>query len=213
MIKTDKKEHILSAAEQVFAAHGYEGASTRHIAGEAGVNMAMLNYYFGSKDGLFKAVLERRIAGMRRELMQVKEQDIPPWDKIVQVIDVYLNRVMANNSFHRLIHRELSLAQRSGLGDILSEHVLHNVNIIKSIIREGIQDGSFREVDVEMTIASLLGTKYYIINSSLVASKMLEKDFADQEVMEHDIKPRIRKFFHEYLQVFLLKHDTEKTYH
>lgn len=42
--KEDKKEHILNTAERVFAEYGYEGASTRLLAGEAGVNMAMLNY-------------------------------------------------------------------------------------------------------------------------------------------------------------------------
>jgi len=208
-IKQDKKEHILNTAEKVFAELGYEGASTRHLAGEAGVNMAMLNYYFGSKDGLFKAVLERRISSMRRELLQVKEQPIASWDKVLQVIDVYLNRVMLNNCFHRLIHRELSLSQRSEMGDFISEHVLHNVNIINSIIKEGIEEGDFKEVDVEMTISSVLGTMYYIINSSQVASKMLFKDFQDPEVMEKEIKPRIRTFLHDYLKVFLLKHDSQ----
>jgi AcrR family transcriptional regulator len=59
--KTDKKDHILDVAERVFAELGYDGASTRLISGEARVNMAMLNYYFGSKEGVFLAIFERRI--------------------------------------------------------------------------------------------------------------------------------------------------------
>jgi AcrR family transcriptional regulator len=48
--KIDKKDHILDVAERVFSELGFDGASTRTISGEAGVNMAMLNYYFGSKE-------------------------------------------------------------------------------------------------------------------------------------------------------------------
>ena len=47
----DTRERILDAAEAVFMAHGYEGASMRQITGEAGVNLAAVNYHFGSKEG------------------------------------------------------------------------------------------------------------------------------------------------------------------
>jgi AcrR family transcriptional regulator len=59
--KIDKKDHILDVAERVFSELGFDGASTRVISGEAGVNMAMLNYYFGSKEGLLLAVFRRGI--------------------------------------------------------------------------------------------------------------------------------------------------------
>lgn len=51
---------ILDAAEQAFVEHGYGGASLRSIAREAGVNQAMVSYYFESKEGLFSAVIGRR---------------------------------------------------------------------------------------------------------------------------------------------------------
>ena len=59
--KADKKDHILDVAEKVFSEFGYDGSSTRLISSEANVNMAMLNYYFGSKEGLFIAIFERKI--------------------------------------------------------------------------------------------------------------------------------------------------------
>ncbi|MCC9136010.1 TetR/AcrR family transcriptional regulator [Pontibacter silvestris] len=207
--KEDKKEHILSIAEKVFAELGYEGASTRHLAQEAGVNMAMINYYFGSKDGLMKAVLERRITGMRNSLVEVKELNIPSWEKLKQAIDLYLDRVMENNSFHRIIYREVSLTQRSDMADFISDNILKNINALKDIVEEGIQNGAFRHVDVEMVIASILGTKYFIVNSPQISSRLLKKDFQDQDVMEKEIKLRIKKFVHEYLQAFLLNNDPQ----
>ncbi|HSC78741.1 MAG TPA: TetR/AcrR family transcriptional regulator [Chitinolyticbacter sp.] len=51
---------ILDAAEVLFVEHGFDATSMRMITQTAGVNIAAVNYYFGSKDGLFKAVFERR---------------------------------------------------------------------------------------------------------------------------------------------------------
>ena len=110
--KVNKKERILEVAENLFAQLGYEGTSTRYLAQEAGVNMAMLNYYFGSKDGLLKAVLNRRVSGMLQALTGIKEQNISSWDKLIQAINSYLDRVLSNNYYYRILHRELSLRER-----------------------------------------------------------------------------------------------------
>src|SRR3984893_4216198 len=81
--KIDKKDYILDVAERVFSDLGFDGASTRMISGEAGVNMAMLNYYFGSKEGLFLAIFERKIASFQTLLQNIGNDDsISAWDKM-----------------------------------------------------------------------------------------------------------------------------------
>ena len=65
--KTDKQEIILSAAEKLFALHGFDGTTTRMLASEANVNIAMLSYYYGSKEQLFKALLESRAANFKKQ--------------------------------------------------------------------------------------------------------------------------------------------------
>ena len=59
---TDTKGRILDAAEQLFADFGFTTTSLRDITSEAGVNLASVNYHFGSKEALLTAVLARRIA-------------------------------------------------------------------------------------------------------------------------------------------------------
>jgi AcrR family transcriptional regulator len=54
----DTRRRILEAALHVFATEGYEGASTRQLAEQAGVNLPAIQYYFGSKEGLFRAVID-----------------------------------------------------------------------------------------------------------------------------------------------------------
>ncbi len=59
---TDTKTRILDAAEELFADHGFPATSMRDITQEAGVNLAAINYHFGSKEALLVSVLERKIA-------------------------------------------------------------------------------------------------------------------------------------------------------
>ncbi len=70
----DTGERILDAAERLFMAHGYEGTSMRQITGEAGVNLAAVNYHFGSKESLMQEVFRRRLDWLNEERMRVIDE-------------------------------------------------------------------------------------------------------------------------------------------
>ena len=63
----ETQTRILDAAEELFLLHGFEGASMRMLTARAGVNLAAINYHFGSKDALIEAVLRRRLDPMNAE--------------------------------------------------------------------------------------------------------------------------------------------------
>jgi AcrR family transcriptional regulator len=69
----DAQTRLLDAAERLFAEHSYHGISLRTITAEADVNIAAANYYFGSKEGLFRAVFERRLEPMNRQRREMLE--------------------------------------------------------------------------------------------------------------------------------------------
>jgi len=66
----DTRERILDAGERLFMAHGYEGTSMRQITGEAAVNLAAVNYHFGSKESLMQEVFRRRLDWLNEERMR-----------------------------------------------------------------------------------------------------------------------------------------------
>lgn len=70
----DTKERILDAGEALFMEHGFEATSLRQITAAAGVNLAAVNYHFGSKEELFQAVLTRRLDPMNAERVLLLEQ-------------------------------------------------------------------------------------------------------------------------------------------
>lgn len=66
----DPKERILDAAEREFAAHGFHGASLRSMTRAADVNVASIHYYFGSKEALLRATLERIVRPVNEERLR-----------------------------------------------------------------------------------------------------------------------------------------------
>lgn len=204
--KIDKKDHILDVAERVFADYGFDGASTRVISGEAGVNMAMLNYYFGSKEGLFLAIFERKISSFRTLLQNIGNDDsMSAWCKLDKCIDNYVERIIVNNCFQKLISREISMNKRWELTDKIIDILMVNVVEIRKIIEEGVNNGSFyKDIDVPMVIATIFGTKNYVINMPQLSSLILGHDVRDEKFMEEDLKPRIKTYMKRLLKAYLV---------
>jgi AcrR family transcriptional regulator len=68
------KERILSAAEELFARHGFAGASLRQVTSAANVNLAAVNYHFGSKDNLINEVFRRRLDELTERRLQALQE-------------------------------------------------------------------------------------------------------------------------------------------
>ncbi|EHQ27571.1 TetR/AcrR family transcriptional regulator [Mucilaginibacter paludis] len=204
--KIDKKDHIIDVAEKVFSELGYDGASTRMISGEAGVNMAMLNYYFGSKEGLYLAVFERKISAFRTLLQNIGNDDsITAWDKMERCIDNYVDRIITNSCFQKLINRELSLNKRTDLTDKMTSILMTNILEFKKIIQEGVDNGLFdADTDQEFTIMTIFGTKNYIINWPHIASLMIGHDISDEAFLEGNIKPRMKVYMKKLIKSYLV---------
>ena len=205
--KIDKKDHILDVAEKVFSDLGFDGASTRTISGEAGVNMAMLNYYFGSKEGLFLAIFERKIASFQTLLQNIgNDETITSWDKLSKCIDNYVDRIIVNNCFQKLINRELTMNKRWELTDKITQILMVNVIEIKKILDEGVKNKTFaKNIDAELVIATIFGTKNYIINTPHISSLILGHDIRDEKYLEEELKPRVKIYMKRLLQAYLMK--------
>ena len=172
----DKKEHIIEAAIDLFAQKGFEGTSIRDLAAKADVNVAMVNYYFGSKDKLFEALVEMK-AGSARGILEelLKDKSLTSIEKIDRIIDSYIERLFLNRKFHRVLHQELIMGQREALQESITNILLPNSIAIKIIIEEGIERGQFKQVDVTLTMVSLVGTINQVLLSKKYCLKLLEK--------------------------------------
>jgi len=173
--KADKRQKLLEVAESLFAKHGFEAVSVRQLAAEADVNLSMVSYYFGSKDGLFQEMIKSKFPQTRSVLEDLAQSDIHPWEKLTITIDMYVDKFFLGRAFHRVIMREMSLQQRPEHVNLIREHMARSQELIRGFIHEGQKKGLFKYVDVELTIATLFGTLSSAINQGALTCSMLKE--------------------------------------
>ena len=205
-LRPDRKNHILDVAQKLFSKYGFDGATTRMISREAGVNLAMLNYYFGSKEGLFLAIFERKIISFPQCLHCIGfNEDLTTWEKLAKCIDKVVESIIINDSFQELINRELVIQKRWAVNDKIAKVIMKNVYEVKMIIDEGVKNGHFnQDADTAMLTATLFGTKNYIMNIPHLSSLIIGNDVGNQRFLEEKLKPRIKVHIKKLFKAYLL---------
>ena len=203
--KLDTKSKILAIAEELFAELGFDATSTRLIAKKAGVNIAMLNYYFGGKEGLYMAILERHITANRVRLQHINSDNISSFEKLDRFIDGYVDGMKRSICVQKLMYIEMSLSLRSKLSEQIIELLSKNLVEVKRIIDDGVANGSFADVDSDMLIASMFGTKIYLINASPMAALLFNGDANCQELLSDEIVARLKAHLKRMFKLYLTK--------
>jgi AcrR family transcriptional regulator len=188
----DTRELLLKAASKLFAEKGFEAVTTRNLAKAADVNIAMIAYYFGSKDGLFKAMIEERFPKTASKLRLIQKQEGNAWDKISAIIDMFIERITGDGSFHKIVFRELTLEHRTEHRELILSGIEQNWKFIIKYIEEGQESGLFKaDIDPEFTLASLFGTLFQLINMPSWTNRLVgSKD--EKYVTTEAFKTRIR---------------------
>ena len=155
---SETEQRIFDAALVEFARKGKDGARMQSIADAAGINKAMLHYYFRRKDDLYGSVFEHT---MRRFMMSfgASLKEAPTFQKTLRAfIDGYVSFVQKNEHVMRLMVTE-NLAG----GTLLAEHVQHMRNqdgapprVMVERIRSAVEDGDIRPVDPDHTLLSIV---------------------------------------------------------
>ncbi len=202
--KIDKRAHILQVAEKLFASNGFEGTSVRDICTEATVNVAMVNYYFGNKEGLFEKLVEQKASFLKNQLEKIV--DNPAFNhiqKIDLVIDGYVTRMFQQRDFHNTIMREMSMRQREGMHKSMADIFMRNMRIIETIIKSGIKHKEFKKVDVEMTVGTILGVINVILQSPTICEQMMNEvidgDLYENEKFKHRLAKHLKQLMHSHL--------------
>ena len=188
----DKKEHIINNAIELFAEKGFEGTSIRDLAAKADVNIAMVNYYFGSKDKLFEAMVEYKASYLREKLEEIAvDKSKSNIEKMDSVIEEYVNRILSQHYYHRVIYHELMLKQRKDVHESILRIIGRNAIVVKNIIELGIRKKEFKKADPELTFASIIGTINQIVLSKTSCNNLLNKDESFNPYTDESFKKRV----------------------
>src|SRR5579871_6976373 len=172
----ESRAAILQAAAREFAEFGVAGARTDAIANEAGVNKALLYYYFKDKETLYGSVLNEAFAGLKEAVFKVLDSELPAREKILAYVGAYFDFIASNQLYPRLMQREMMRAregQSQYIEKIIKNHIQPIFTRLSELLRQGIAEGEFREVKPEHFVPSMVAMIVFYFSSAPVMQKIV----------------------------------------
>ena len=158
----DKQIKILEVAELLFSEKGFDGTSIRDISKEAKINIAMVSYYFGSKERLLEDLIIHRTSDLKLQLDHLILENLEPIEKVNKLIELYINRVNSNRGLYRILHFEFTSKKRNINHETFSELKKGNLKSLETIIIEGQNKGVFRkDIIIPLITPTILGTFFH----------------------------------------------------
>ncbi|GEC72833.1 transcriptional regulator, TetR family [Flavobacterium flevense] len=205
-MKTDfneKQVQILLIAEALFAENGFEGTSIRTIAKKAEINIAMVSYYFGSKDKLLEALILYRTSDLKIQIENLSVENLDPVEKIDKLIELYINRIRCNKGIYRILHFEFSSEDRETKMKVLNEVRTRNLKSLETIIHEGQAKGIFRkEVIIPLIPPTIMGTFFHFYMNKEYFKKLLTLE--TDEAFENYIQTKLKTHIQQTIKALLL---------
>ena len=158
----DKQIQILQVAEELFSDKGFDGTSIREIAKKANINIAMVSYYFGSKEKLLESLIIFRTSDLRLQLENLFSEDLSPMEKVEKLIDLYIKRIYQNRCMYQILHFEFSSNKRLMDFKVFTDMKKQNLLSLKKIINEGQDKGVFsKDVNIALLPPTIMGPFFH----------------------------------------------------
>ena len=180
------RERILEAALETFSERGFDGATTREIAARAGVNVGLLQYYFGDKPKLWRAAVDRAFGALRAGLRDVLGDAgaLDDRERFRRLIRSYVRFVGRHPEFIRLMHDE---GKRPGprMRWLVDRHVKPIYETTVEWVRRAQRDGHLRAtIDALHFYYILVGAVALIFHQAAECRRLTGRDPADEAMIE-----------------------------
>lgn len=180
------KASILAAATAEFSARGFAGAGIDAIASRSGANRRMIYHYFGSKRGLWLAVLEAAYERARTAELKLDLERLAPEAALRRLVTFTFNSFIGNRTFINLLNSE-NLHQARHLKESARVKEMHSplIGVISTILERGVRDGVFRpgQDPAELWI-SIAGLSYFYFSNIFTLSVILGRDLASEAELD-----------------------------
>ncbi len=158
----EKQIKILEIAEKLFAENGFDGTSIRQISKKADINIAMISYYFGSKEKLLEALLLYRTGDFNMELEHLVSKGQGFLKTVDDIVELVVKKIHRNRRTYKIIHFEYSNDNRNIDFDSYIEQKKENYKLIQNFVTRGQEAGVFaKNVSTELIIPTVLGTYFH----------------------------------------------------
>lgn len=191
----DMESLILDAARRVFLRRGHDGARMQEIADEAGINKALLHYYFRSKDKLFKAVFDEAFHHFLPRIAMYFQADMPLFEKLEKITVLYINLLKENPYIPMFILHEVQNNPELLVDKLQTEGGIDPKVIARQVQKE-VDAGIIRPVDFRQVIVSMISMCIFPFAAKPMLMKLLFRD--DEAGWDQFIEER-KKFIPEMI--------------
>jgi TetR/AcrR family transcriptional regulator len=154
---------ILHAAADIYAQSGLAGARTDAIAAAAGVNKALLYYYFKSKEDLYEAVIGAQLREFDRRSAELLSAEGPAAPILLRYIDYHFDFIGRHPSYPRIFQRIMMEGEKT-LMRLAREHSIPLRKSLVALLTRGMRSGEFRQLDPDHTLVSIAGITAHYFN-------------------------------------------------
>lgn len=163
---TDKQIHILEVAEELIAQKSFEGTSVRDISSKAGINVAMISYYFGSKEKMMVYLYQYRVQKTRTNFSEFTEtiKEGKPEMQMKEILKYIVSQLFKYSYFHGFVTQEFRHTDH--LKDELLDFYQFAVMKIDEVIKKGVASGVFTiPVKPEDILTNVMGATLFVIRN------------------------------------------------
>jgi AcrR family transcriptional regulator len=174
------EEIIFEAAQQVFIQKGFDGARMQEIAEKAGINKALLHYYYRTKEKLFHTILEKVLTTLLPKVLDFIESDISFEEKIRFFVKTYMEILFKNPYIPNFILNELN-RNPEGAAELLKKSLgLDKINVFgrfSAVIQKEIDEGHIRPIQPEQLMVNMISLCVFpIVARPIIQGVIFEND-------------------------------------
>jgi TetR/AcrR family transcriptional regulator len=185
LARTDSRSRILAAATPLFARHGLNGVKVRSLASAAGVNLSMISYHFGGKDGLYAEILKEQFKGLRY-VDDIAKMDLPPLEKFERYIRGTIRRYRENPYLLRYYVSELTNPTPC-FETVVRPAVQGVLKVLRKAIEQGRSGGRLRKTlnpaDGALALAGMIN--FYFLVAPAARGFVEDLPGRDELLVEH----------------------------
>lgn len=170
---------LIAAGRTLFAQKGFDGTSVRALTTEAGTNLGAITYHFGSKRGLYTAVLEDGVRPLARRVARAAQAEGTARERMLGVVEAYFDHFTDHPDLPHLLLQEVAAGKEPP--DVILEIVQSVKQTIARLQIEGADDGSVRPGHPVLTALSVVSQPIYMTLVAPLLRRVAGVDLTDPE--------------------------------
>jgi AcrR family transcriptional regulator len=160
---------LLKAARDLLAERGLPRVTVREVAERAGVQPALVSYYFGGKDGLLRAVVTEVAAEVRERLLEAAASEGSAEDRIRALIEAVVEAIVNEPYVPRLLIEQVLFADDEVIDEFADLLARPHLELIRSVLEAGRAAGTLRQIEPMFFMPAAVGASvFFFLNAPMV---------------------------------------------